>query len=121
MRHALRSIANDRVPIKPWRYEREVSRSRHDETIGEMIHASVLERLGQSIRGTLWQRKYEPRNLLSLLDVVKKTYGMSEREDEAKNSIQIVGWDGNPLDPAVESDRLSAWQLLKVATQRLLE
>jgi hypothetical protein len=119
MRRALRSIANQRVPIKPWRYEHEVSRNRHDETIGEMIHASVIERLGQPIRGKLWRRKYKPQNLLSLLDVVKNTYGMSEKGDKAENSIRIVGWDGKPLDPSVDTDRLLAWQLLKVATQRL--
>jgi hypothetical protein len=119
MRRALRSIANQRVPIKFWRYEHEVSRNRRDETIGEMIHASVIERLGQPIRGKLWRQKYKPRNLLSLLDVVKNTYGMSEKGDKAENSIRIVGWDGKPLDPSVDTARLLAWQLLKVATQRL--
>ncbi len=83
-----------------------------------MIHASVIERLGRPIRGTLWRRKYEPRNLLSLLDVLKSTYGMSE-ERKSKNSIRIVTWDGKPLDPSVDADRLSAWQLLKAATERV--
>ena len=97
MRRAIRSIANHRVPIKSWQYEREVSRNRHDETMGEMIHASVIERLGQPIGGKPWRRKYEPRNLLGLLDAVKNTYGMSE--EKAENNIRIVGWDGRPLEP----------------------
>jgi hypothetical protein len=117
MRRAIRSIANHRVPIKSWQYEREVSRNRHDETMGEMIHASVIERLGQPIGGKPWRRKYEPRNLLGLLDAVKNTYGMSE--EKAENNIRIVGWDGRPLDPSVDTDRLLASQLLNAATQRL--
>jgi hypothetical protein len=119
MRRALRSIANHRAPIKPWQYEREVSRNRHDETISEMIHASAIERLGQPIYGKLWRGKYSPQNLLNLLDVVKSTYGMSEVKTKPKSSIRIVGWDGNPLDPSVDTDRVSARQLLRLATQRL--
>jgi hypothetical protein len=107
------------VPIKSWQYEREVSRNRHDEAIGEMIHVSVIERLGQPIRGKPWKRKYEPRNLASLLDAVKNTYGMSGKKETAKNNIRIVGWDGKPLDPSVDADRLLASQLLNAATQRL--
>jgi uncharacterized protein (DUF2235 family) len=119
MRRALRSIANDRVPIRRWRYEREVSRNRHDETVGEMIHASVIERLGQPINGKLWTQKYTPRNLLSLLDIVRNTYGISPKKDGAEANIRIVDWDGKPLDPSVEPDRHTAWHLLEDATQRL--
>ena len=119
MRRALRSIANHRVPIKPWRYEIEVSRNRHDETIGEMIHASAIERLGQPVRGIPWRRKYEPRNLVSILDAIKNTYGMSENSETLDGNIRIVGWDGKPLDPTVDTDRLLASQFLNAATQRL--
>jgi uncharacterized protein (DUF2235 family) len=119
MRRALRSIANHRVPTKSWRYEREVSRNRHDETIGEMIHASVIERLGQPVGGTFWSRKYNPRNLARILDAVKETYGISEKTQGQDNIIRIVGWDGKPLDPTLTAHRLSASQLLNAATQRL--
>jgi Uncharacterized alpha/beta hydrolase domain (DUF2235) len=116
---ALRSISNCPVPLKAWRYEREVSRNRHDETIGEMIHISVIERLGKPVRGRLWKRKYKPRNFVNMLDAVKHTYGMLKDAARDQPSIQIVGWDGRPLDPKVDADRLSASQLLNAATQRL--
>jgi hypothetical protein len=119
MRRAFRSVANHRVPINSWQYEREVSRNRHDETIGEMIHASVIERLGQPSGNKFWRQKYRPRNLLSLLDAVKNTYRISEKKVNAENNIRIVGWDGKPLDPSVDTDRLLASQLLNAATQRL--
>jgi hypothetical protein len=44
---------------------------------------------------------------------------MLEKKEKPENGIRIVGWDGKPLDPSVESDRHTAWQLLKIATQRL--
>jgi Uncharacterized alpha/beta hydrolase domain (DUF2235) len=119
MRRALRSIANYRVPTKYWRYEREVSRNRHDETIGEMIHSSVIERLGKPVSGILWKQKYQPRNLISILDAVRDTYGISGKTGTQESKIRIVGWDGKPLDPTVDTDRLAASQLLNAAIQRL--
>jgi T6SS, Phospholipase effector Tle1-like, catalytic domain len=116
---ALRSISNCPVQVKAWRYEREVSRNRHDETIGEMIHISVIERLGRPIRGRLWKRKYKPQNFVNMLDAVKHTYGMLKDPAADEPSIQIVGWDGKPFDPKVDADRRSASQLLNAATQRL--
>src|SRR5262249_9305188 len=116
---ALRSISNCPVPVKDWRYEREVSRNRLNETIGEMIHVSVIERLGKPVRGRLWKRKYKPRNFVDMLDAVKNTYGMLKEAKTDVPSLQIVGWDGRPLDPTVDADRLLASQLLNAATQRL--
>jgi Uncharacterized alpha/beta hydrolase domain (DUF2235) len=116
---AIRSISNCRVPTKLWGYEREVSRNRHDETIGEMIHISVIERLGTPVPGRFRDRKYAPRSFVNMLDAVKNTYGMSKQEKLDEDVIQIVGWDGKPFDPKVDADRLSASQALNAATQRL--
>ena len=118
---ALRSIANCRVPTKSWRYEREVSRNRHDETIGEMIHVSVIERLGTPIPGRFRTRQYEPRNFVNMLDAVKSTYAMPEQSTKDEIALQIVGWDGKPLDPKVENDRLLAAQVVNAAAQRLAQ
>jgi hypothetical protein len=116
---ALRSISNCRVPTKSWRYEREVSRNRHDESIGEMIHVSVIERLGTPVPGRLWTRKYAPQNFMNMLDALKATYGILKQVTKDDNAIRIVGWDGKPFDPKVDADRLLASQVLQAATQRL--
>jgi Uncharacterized alpha/beta hydrolase domain (DUF2235) len=119
MPRALRSIANRRVPIRFGRYEREVSRNRHDETIGEMVHVSVIERLGRPVCGRLWRRKYWPQNLATTFDVIKDTYLSPKESQGRQGEIRIVGWDGKPLNPAVDTDRGVASRLLEEAMQRL--
>lgn len=120
MPYAIRSIANSVVPLRPWRRETEVSRNRHDETIGEMIHVSVIERLGRPIGGRLWRnKKYRPRNLMEHFDQLKMTYGKANPVSAAGNGLRIVGWDGDPLDPKKEKDRAAAAQLLAAATKRV--
>jgi hypothetical protein len=98
---------------------REVSRNRLDETIGEMIHISVIERLGKHVWGRFWGRNYKPRNFVNMLDAVKNTYGMLKQVKTDVPDIKIVDWDGSPLDPKIDADRALASQLLDAATQRL--
>jgi hypothetical protein len=78
-----------------------------------MIHVSVIERLGTPIPGRFRTRQYEPRNFVNMLDAVKSTYAMPEQSTKDEIALQIVGWDGKPLDPKVENDRLLAAQVVK--------
>jgi hypothetical protein len=47
--YALRSIRNYTTHAKRWSFETEVSRDRHGDTIGEMVHVSVLHRMGRVV------------------------------------------------------------------------
>jgi hypothetical protein len=84
-----------------------------------MIHSSVIERLGQPIRGKLWDKNYVPRNLVPILDAVKETYGIAKTAEGRSSSVRIVDWDGRPLDPEVSADRLAASSFLSAAIKRL--
>lgn len=86
-----------------------------------MIYVSVIERLGTPIPGRFRTRQYEPRNFVNMLDAVKSTYAMPEQSTKDEIALQIVGWDGKPLDPKVENDRLLAAQVVNAAAQRLAQ
>jgi hypothetical protein len=80
-----RSLFNIPVPVVR-RLERNVCHDRHGEAIGEAIHISAIQRLGCEVRIDNKCTIYAPRNLLILL--------------EKKQSIKIVGWDGECLPHA---------------------
>ena len=110
---AVRSICNYPTAANRWRYEREVSQDRHAEVIGEMVHVSVLQRLGQPV----WQGNersiYRPKNVLSVLNVIRETYSNPDFVGTSRG-IRVVGWDGEPFDlvsgRATVMDELSAVQ-----------
>lgn len=118
---ALRSIANHEVPIRSWLNESNVCRDRHDEAIGEMVHISALERLGQCVRGKFWKRRYMPPNLLAILDTIESAYGISVLSSRQPTGIRIVGWAGKVLDPEIEADRLAVSRVVIAARNRLLK
>src|SRR5437588_6277929 len=68
----LRSVANYPVEIG-WR-QTCVSRDRHSEPTGEMVHASAIERLGSEIEVSERGQRYMPANLLSVLQKIDATY-----------------------------------------------
>jgi hypothetical protein len=118
MPYALRSIANSKVPTSAWLHEAEVCRDRHAEDIGEMVHISVIERLGKEVRGMLRRRQYAPKNILAIFDKIKKTYTIPKTLAPS-SEIRIVGWSGNILDPNVPADQDMASQVVKAASNRL--
>lgn len=87
-----------------------VSHDRLLDSIGEMIHISVLERMVPHDpkldlgRGT--QNRYAPANVLEVLPLIEKTYGKRahlERYNAASvvksDAALVVDWNGDPIDP----------------------
>ncbi|MCK1384395.1 DUF2235 domain-containing protein [Bradyrhizobium sp. 21] len=94
---AVRSICNYPTTANRWRYEREVSQDRHAEVVGEMIHVSVLQRLGHPVWRDRERSIYRPRNVLAVLDVIRESYSDPEF-GKTNRGIRVVGWNGEPLD-----------------------
>lgn len=87
MKNAVRSIANHKVAdLAP--HEELVGYDRHEDTIGEMVHVSALERRRRD------PHRYAPKNLLSVLPLVRATYA-----GPAPESLPVVKWDGTVYDP----------------------
>lgn len=99
---ALRSIANVHTEADKWAYEKEVSRDRHAQPIGEMVHISALERLGQRVLVGQTPRRYKPKNLISIAPVIARTYGIAA-ESTAGPDIPVVGWSGSVLKPPTDA------------------
>jgi hypothetical protein len=114
--NALRSVCNYPTNASRWKFEQEVSRDRHAEVISEMIHISVLQRLGRPV----WRENdriiYQPKNVLAVLDVIEASYHNPEF-GKTSRPILIVGWDGQPLDPVKQRD--AALEILAAARKRL--
>jgi uncharacterized protein (DUF2235 family) len=114
-RKAYRSIANQPIDSLG-SVETEVGRDRHAWTIGEMVHVSALQRLGEKVHVGARETFYAPKNLLSVLNVIKATY--AERQVSGAN-LRVVGWDGNALDPADARQRAIVQDLVRAARGRL--
>jgi hypothetical protein len=112
MRLALRSIANRNIAGIKW-HQTNVGYDRHAEAIGEMVHTSVLERLGAAIEAG---RIYAPVGITALLDIMQSTY---EKNITEENAIKIVGWTGAILSPIVDDDATTARDLITRARQRI--
>lgn len=108
---ALRAIANRGLASLGWR-QTIVGYDRHAVSIGEMIHISVLERLGVTVDG---KTPYAPYSLGTMLDVMQSTYD----RDATVGPIKIVGWDGRILDPDLDDDGAIAQKLIAAAKQKI--
>jgi uncharacterized protein (DUF2235 family) len=91
MPFALRSIENKPVPNTGW-FERNVSRDRHADPVGESLHRSVIERLGKTVLVGRGRRRYAPKNVIAYLNA-----GLPS----------IVDWNGSVL-PRAQSANLVA-------------
>jgi len=109
---ALRAIANRGLAALGWR-ETIVGYDRHAESIGEMIHISVLERLGVAVDG---KNVYAPYSLKAMLDVMQSTYN---KNCKTGSPIRIVGWDGSILDPDLADEASIAQKLIAEAKQKV--
>src|SRR5258706_2643459 len=96
MRLALRSVANRGLDASG-RRQINVGYDRHAESIGEMVHASALERLGVDDG----EQPYSPLSLATMLDVIQSTYDPSRG---VVSPVQIVNSDGNIFEPNVNAD-----------------
>lgn len=109
---ALRAIANCSLAALGWR-EQIVGYDRHAESIGEMIHISVLERLAVVVDG---KNAYAPYSLRAMLDVMQSTY---DKDGKTASPIKIVNWDGSALDPDLSDDASTAKKLIAEAKQKM--
>lgn len=116
---AIRSIANFALG-KLGFWKTSVSYDRRDEPIGEAVHISALERLGRLPERRLFF-KYKPRNLVVLLPLIRRTYGLDVEAAGTPSSpaIRIVNWEGRPFDPEEQCDRDAAQRLLGQVAARL--
>jgi hypothetical protein len=113
---ALRSVANCTVTGLSW-WQREVCRDRHADPIAEMIHISVLERLGATVETNGHLGTYTPANLMSVLSTIGGTYGIGIRSHSP--DIRVVDWDGRELDPGQSRDIERVRILVNEARTRL--
>jgi hypothetical protein len=114
--YGLRSICNYSVNPSRWRFEKQVCQDRHAEATGEMIHVSVLQRLGIFVPHDKRMAAYRPKNVLAVLDVVGGSYGAPGIPNPVR-PILVVDWDGQPLDAA--SGRDKALAIISSARDRL--
>jgi hypothetical protein len=116
---ALRSISN--YPVDTLAHnQRQVSRDRHAEPIGEMVHISALQRLGRKVMVEGRERRYLPENLISALSQIKATYGFPGHHAQPPHNILLVDRDGTPLSTNKDSPDVNvALGALEEATARL--
>lgn len=115
---AIRAISNYRVPGLQGR-QIEVSRDRQEEPVGEMVHLSALERLGNAVKVEGKEAVYRPPNLLGVLPVIAATYGAAKGRTADHHDILVVDWDGTPLDAQRDDDRAKVLDSLSAARSRL--
>ena len=115
--NAVRSIGNYEPITRWWHHEREVCRDRHAQRIGEMVHLSALERLGQRVSVNGRNKQYRPANLVSVLDYIKSSYGLSGAPPGS--GLRIVDWSGEVLDPQNSDARSTVAAAVSAAEARL--
>ena len=102
-----------------WLRETTVCTDRHADPIAEMVHISVLARLGKRVRVGWFQKTYRPWNLLSVLKDIQETYCPPPTGKQIARDILIVDWSGRPLDPGCQRDKQLAIEAIRDAQVRL--
>jgi hypothetical protein len=85
-RRAHRAIANRTVAAPPG--HEVVGRERLERPVGEAVHVSALDRLGERVTRGGRGEVYAPPVLLAMLD------------DLAKGEVPVIGWDGDRIADA---------------------
>ncbi len=93
---ALRSIGNWPVPIEKGTFKTNVCWDRHADPIGEMVHISVIERLGRQVQIGKSITTYSPNNLLATLASLKASPVKTVLNSP---EVHVVDWSGKVLDP----------------------
>jgi hypothetical protein len=114
--YSLRSIANYAVTGLGFR-QANVSRDRHADPIGEMIHISALEGAGQQVQVGSRRDRYAPANLVQVLQVVEETYSGAEVRLDGPD-IHVVDWSGREFDPALPHDQQTVRKVIADARGR---
>jgi len=111
--YAIRSIANIPIPAGLWKFEKNVCFDRHAVPAGEMVHISAVERLGNEVPCNNRRSWYQPKNLIHVLDTIRKTY----TDGAAGKQLCLVDWNGNQIDPL--HNRAKAITTIEAARSRL--
>jgi hypothetical protein len=101
---AIRTIGNLRPPELIG--ELIVSHDRDEAVVGESIHISALNRLGQQVplAGVNRRKYYLPRNLIENVPNLYAHYCLPHDRPFGPEAISITAWDGEILRPAVGYD-----------------
>jgi uncharacterized protein (DUF2235 family) len=112
---ALRSIANNKLngTIEP--FTKVVCYDRHAKSLCEMIHMSVLERLGGNVMVNAQSKIYAPVNVLSVLSILKNTYA----DGAIGPHVKLVDWSAEILNPDDDAARKKAQGKIAAAQARI--
>lgn len=116
---AIRSIGNYEPQTRKWRHEHSVCRDRHAQPIGEIVHISALERLGQAVSAEHGTRKYQPLNLVSVLDHIESAYRPGPAPPSSHPALRVVDWTGEVFDPGSPAHQAAVTNIIKTARGRL--
>jgi Uncharacterized alpha/beta hydrolase domain (DUF2235) len=116
---AQRMPANYARRPRRWLHETTVCQDRHADPIAEMVHISVLWRLGKKVRGGWFRKTYRPWNLRSVLNDIEQTYCPPPTGKRIAHDILIVDWSGRPLQCGCHRDKAIAIQAIHEAQARL--
>jgi hypothetical protein len=64
-----------------------------------------------------WNKQYRPANLVSVLDYIKSSYGLSGAPPGS--GLRVVGWGGEVLDPQNSDARSTVAAAVTAAEARL--
>lgn len=116
---SLRAIANVPAVLPKLSFSRVGNYDRHAMPLAEMVHVSVIERLGSDVVIANEGLSYQPANLMRVLDHIYATYGAMPGLPKPRPEIRIVDWNGRDLDPFSPDERARAVDLLLAARTRL--
>ena len=117
-----RSIANQKLRLARSEFVRpEVNEGydRHETPAAEMVHVSVLERLGYPVACQGRMSTYAPPAVMAVLQLIERTYSGEDGATGPERGVQVVDWTGDPLVPAIHEHCCQVRALVQAAQQRL--
>lgn len=116
-----RPIANRRVHLgRSELIRREVNEGydRHEAPAAEMVHVSVLERLGRLVQCQNRSRHYTPPAVAAVLDAIGRTYAGPGEAAPVQPGVRVVDWTGHSFCPGTDEHRRRVQALVQAARQR---
>jgi len=111
----------NKVPPATTRGLRLATIPAHLSPIGEVLHVSVLQRLGREVVLNGSKVICAPANVLALLEIIEASYRARGGPGEPQPSMKVVYWNGEVLDPTTEGSADTVLELLRDARVRLAE
>jgi hypothetical protein len=118
---ALRSLGNQPIKVSSYWRVKNVSYDRHESPVGEMLHISVIERLGRPVKVDNRRQIYAPLNVTSILSKLEGIYSSQSTTSQstAFNEFRVVSWTGKPLSPTCARDSQIVRDCISRAKNRL--